>query len=60
MPSFENVLNQSVSSLDQSMQQSLQRSLDMLGNNLVRISDRFVEVYEPFAERIQRIMNKTN
>ncbi len=57
---IENVLNQSVSSLDQSMQQSLQRSLDMLGNNLVRISDRFVEVYEPFAERIQRIMNKTN
>ena len=36
---IENVLNQSVSSLDQSMQQSLQRSLDMLGNNLVRISD---------------------
>ena len=57
---IENVLNQSVSSLDQSMQQSLQRSLDMLGNNLVRISERFVEVYEPFAERIQRIMNKTN
>ena len=57
---IENVLNQSVSSLDQSMQQSLQRSLDMWGNNLVRISERFVEVYEPFAERIQRIMNKTN
>jgi len=57
---IENVLNQSVSSLDQSMQQSLQRSLDMLGNNLVRISERFVEVYEPFAERIQRIMNKTD
>lgn len=57
---IEKVLNQSVSSLDQSMQESLQRSLNMLGNNLTRISERFVEVYEPFAERVKSIMNKTN
>ena len=57
---IEKVLNQSVTSLDQSMQDSLQRSLNMLGNNLTQISKAFVDTYEPFAQRVEAIMNRTN
>ena len=57
---IEKVLNQSVTSLDQSMQDSLQRSLNMLGNNLTQISKAFVETYEPFAQRVEAIMKRTN
>lgn len=56
---IEKTLNQSVSSLDSSMQQTLQRSLDTLGNNLTAITKRFVEVYEPFAERVSNMMRRT-
>ena len=57
---IEKVLNQSVTSLDQSMQDSLQRSLNMLGNNLTQISKAFVDTYEPFAQRVEAIMKRTN
>jgi predicted nuclease with TOPRIM domain len=57
---IEKTLNQSVTSLDSSMQQTLQRSLDMLGQNLTAISKRFVDTYEPFADRVSDFMNKTN
>ena len=57
---IEKTLNQSVTSLDSSMQQTLQRSLDMLGQNLTAISKRFVDTYEPFADRVSDLMNKTN
>ena len=56
---IEKVLNQSITSVDNSMQETLQRSLDSLANNLTAITSRFVEVYEPFADRVQNIMNKT-
>lgn len=56
---IEKTLNQSVSSLDNSMQQTLQRSLDMLANNLTAITKRFVDTYEPFAERVNNIMRGT-
>lgn len=57
---LQQLLNQSITGLDSSMQQSLQRSLDILGNNLTAITQRFVDTYEPFANRIQDIMNRTN
>ena len=59
MNDIEKVLNQSITSVDNSMQETLQRSLDSLANNLTAITSRFVEVYEPFADRVQNIMNKT-
>lgn len=57
---IEKTLNQSVTSLDSSMQQTLQRSLDMLGQNLTSITKKFVDTYEPFAERVSDYMNRTN
>ena len=54
----EQLMNQSIQNLDSSMQDQLQRSLDILGNNLTAISQEFVNVYEPFAQRIQGIMTK--
>ena len=51
-------MNQSLQNLDSSMQDQLQRSLDILGNNLTSITQRFVDVYEPFAQRIQGIMSR--
>ena len=47
-------------SLDSSMQQTLQRSLDTLGNNLTSITKAFVDTYEPFAEKIGEIMRNMN
>jgi hypothetical protein len=32
----------------------------MLGQNLTAISKRFVDTYEPFADRVSDFMNKTN
>ena len=52
--------NQSVTSLDSSMQQTLQRSLDILGQNLTSITKKFVDTYEPFAERVKGFMDRTN
>tara|TARA_Y100001970_G_scaffold16509_1_gene18564 strand:- start:3531 stop:4868 length:1338 start_codon:yes stop_codon:yes gene_type:complete len=54
----EQLMNQSIQSLDSSMQEQLQRSLDILGNNLTSIVQRFVDVYEPFATRVQGIMTR--
>ena len=45
-------MNQSFQALDQGMQEQLQRSLDKMGNNLVSITDRFVETYEQSASKI--------
>ena len=53
-------INSTMQELDKSMQEELQRSLDVMGNNLASITKRFVDTYEPFAERVQSMMRQTN
>lgn len=51
-------MNQSFQALDKGMQDQLQRSLDKMGNNLVSITDRFVETYEQSATKIVDLTSK--
>jgi methyl-accepting chemotaxis protein len=52
------LMNQSLQTLDKGMQEQLQRSLDKMGNNLVSITDRFVETYEQSASKIIDLTSK--
>ena len=53
-----NLMTNSLKELDSQMGSQLQNSLDLLGSNLTAITQKFVDVYEPFANRIQTVMNK--
>ena len=55
-----NLMTKSLQELDSQMGAQLQNSLDLLGNNLTAISQKFVDTYEPFASRVQNIMNGLN
>ena len=52
------LMNQSLQTLDKGMQEQLQRSLDKMGNNLVSITDRFVDTYEQSASKIIDLTSK--
>jgi regulator of protease activity HflC (stomatin/prohibitin superfamily) len=50
-------INQQFEEFDRQMQQELQRSLELLGNNLASLSEKFVADYAPLTDKLRDLVN---
>lgn len=49
-------IEKSFNNFDQQMQDEVNRSIETLGRNLASLSDRFVQEYGPFADRVRELV----
>lgn len=49
-------IEKSFNNFDQQMQDEVNRSVEALGRNLASLSDRFVQEYGPFADRVRELV----
>lgn len=50
-------MNGQFEAFDQEMQKELTRSLEVLGQNLASVSEKFVEEYTPLTQQLQKLLN---
>ena len=50
------LINDSISNLDEKMQNELTRSIQLLGNGLASLSEKFVNDYTPLTTELQRLV----
>jgi methyl-accepting chemotaxis protein len=60
---FENTISESndvlakqITELDQSMQDQLRRSIELMGGHLAALSNKFVEDYGPLTDRLRQVV----
>ncbi|OQX07338.1 MAG: hypothetical protein BWK73_28425 [Thiothrix lacustris] len=52
----KNVLEQQIKNLDNSLQEELRKSIELLGRNLASLSRKFVDDYSPLTDRLREVV----
>lgn len=52
----QDAINEQFTTLDEQMQQELNRSIEALGRNLASLSEKFVSDYEPLTNRLREVI----
>lgn len=56
----EEAINKQMGALDDQLQKELGRSLEIMGRNLASISEKFVDDYNPLAEKLAALVHSTS
>jgi F0F1-type ATP synthase membrane subunit b/b' len=53
----EDAINKQIATLDEQMQNELQRAMNLMGGKLASLSEKFVSHYTPLTERLREVVS---
>jgi conjugal transfer/entry exclusion protein len=53
----EDAINKQIATLDEQMQNELQRAMNLMGGKLASLSEKFVSDYTPLTERLREVVS---